>query len=224
MIENLYAGDMSREDFVEQGAQEMLRAYEEAKTAMGPVPEDQKDQLGLEDFERQLRQDVLSYHDQGIKVAFFDDGRYRPGGNRDAAMAEKLDRVIKDNPGSEVYVQAGLLHAQEDGRLPLLAGDGQGVSAGVGTARIDGGNPAAERLTRQLGDDAVLTIGLDQYNQYTKEDGPDREGKPYITLIDQGLSDVDYGRVGEGSGIPHASFDYIVPTYDETRFDPFADQ
>jgi hypothetical protein len=220
MIEDLYAGKMTQDEFVKEGAKEMFRAYNEAKETMGPVTDEQKkDQVGLEYFEERLKNDVIKYHDQGIKVGFFDDDRFTPGANRDATMASKLEKLVKDNPENEVYVQAGLIHAQEDGAFNLDQGDGQGVWKGVGTARMDGKDAAAERLADSMGDDAVLSTGLDQYGEYTKEDGEEWAGKPFMMLPQQGIEEVNYEGV-EGSGIRHGNFDYIVPTYDETKYDP----
>jgi hypothetical protein len=222
LIDDFYAGKMSKDEFIEKGAKSMFDDYKKAQETMGPLPPElAKNEVGLDYFKQRLADDIFKYHDMGVKVEFFDPGRLVEGANRDEQMAEKFEQIIRDNPGSKPYAQIGMLHAQENSSIPMKDGIFEGVNAwkGVKIADSDYERPAAERLKESLGDEAVLSIGLDDYTEFGKEAGANWEGRAYSSVAHGNLAGVDYAKEDRVSHVKPDTFDYVVPVYDESKIE-----
>jgi hypothetical protein len=222
LIDDFYAGKMSKDEFIEKGAKSMFDDYKKAQETMGPLPPElAKNEVGLDYFKQRLADDIFKYHDMGVKVEFFDPGRLVEGANRDEQMAEKFEQIIRDNPGSKPYAQIGMLHAQENSSIPMKDGIFEGVNAwkGVKIADSDYERPAAERLKESLGDEAVLSIALDDYTEFGKEAGANWEGRAYSSVAHGNLAGVDYAKEDRVSHVKPDTFDYVVPVYDESKIE-----
>lgn len=217
LIDRYQAGELSREDFLEQGSAELHDHYMNAYNNHGvPAGEERPAPLDQEFWRARLETDVVRYHEAGIQTELVDAGRFVPGANRDEVMADRMQEIADANPDSVLVAQLGVLHGQESSSYDMVPGfdvnsgapDNSWSYRGAVMSKSDEQLPTAERLAVSNGGNAVLTFALDEMHQY--------QGYDYGYMW-YPISETEDRPVGEQMSTN--SFDYIIPSWDPLEVD-----
>lgn len=162
LTERLYAGTISPQDYVREGAKLLYADYE---TRGRSHPHQGGPSLYIGAFEHQLKNDVLTYCQMTppVPVVFVDRERFS-GRNREEGIAAEILAATRRYPNRTIFAQLGVIHGIETGRLKVTqeAREGKAGDSGVIEGYVDGDRPAMARVAAVLGRQAVLSVGLDQ--------------------------------------------------------------
>lgn len=211
MISDFQSGRMTETEFLDAGAAELHSHYMSAYNATSPAGAERDPPVDAGFWRNRLMTDVVQYQRAGIPVALVDTGRFVPGSNRDAIMAENMQRIADANPEAVLMAQLGIVHTPETSGLDLIpeedinAGTPNNVITykGAVKGKSDEDQPTAERLAVANGGRAVFTVAFDDLQE-------DKEGQ-YFQFMVGGLEteETDYGKF-----LPINSFDAVVPSWD----------
>lgn len=180
-------GHISAEEFIERAAPALHESYL-AAVFRRPDPLANPDGLLTREYwETRLRDDVVSYVEQGINVAFVDPGRFVEGANREVEMVDALLGAQERYPDSLILAQIGGLHAQP-GYLPTTEDRKRGEATWneAMMSRSSGREPAAMLLQEIVGPQAMQTYIGSEYFEF-------RSGAVGFTHIDERSRDIDFG-------------------------------
>lgn len=214
LIDQYQAGEISEEDFLDQGSAELHDHYMNAYNNHGApldVADDRPEPLTQDFWRDRLANDIVRYHQAGIQTELIDDGRFVPGANRDEVMADRMQEIAEDNPDAVIVAQLGLIHAQENSSMDLVpefdinadTPDNSWSYRGAVMSKSDEQLPAAERLAQTSGGNAVLTFAMDEL---------DEDDQGTFTYMWYGSNETVEKPTGES--LSTNSVDYIIPSWD----------
>jgi hypothetical protein len=226
LVEDLYAGKISREDFRQPAAQELFRIYEEAADRQG-VPQEERS-FTLENAAARIEADVLRYHKIGVPVIFADADRFE-GTSRSAGMAARISRFHEENPNTKIVAQLGAIHAAVGNPGWVIDQEKAGLYAGVRIGPTDDERPVGVRLEEIHGESSSVSILLSQYDETERYysgmsfDGPAPSGNhayQHLTspFVVQELDARKTWEATRGSGLHEGMFDGVVHIVDREQY------
>lgn len=228
LVENLYAGKISREDFHQPAAEELFRIYEEAADRHG-VPQEERSFTPENAFAR-IEADIFKYHEIGVPVLFADADRFA-GTNRSEGMASRISRFHQENPETTIVAQLGALHAAVGDPGWVIDQEKAGSYAGVPIGRTDDDRPVGVRVEELHGQGSAVSILLSQYAEAKQNypgislNGPAPSGNhayQHLTspFMVQELDDRTTWEATGGSGLQEGMYDGVVHIVDRGEY-PF---
>lgn len=206
LIEQFFNGEISEDDFLENASLALHNSYLSAVFRRDDPLQNPEGLLTRDFWVERLRNDVVSYVDQGINVAFIDPGRFMEGADREIEMANALVSAQNRNPDSLILAQIGVLHAQP-GYIPVVADqkNGEDIWREAAASRMSGLEPANMLLQDIVGPEAIQTYIGAEYRE-------NRAGEPIYTVIDPfSIHEVDYDAIFERYSEQGEQWDYGLP-------------
>jgi len=207
LIDLFFTGEISEGEFLENASQALHESYLSAVFRRDDPLANPDGLLAREYWVERLRNDVVSYVDQGINVAFIDPGRFVEGADREVEMANALLAAQSRNPDSLILAQIGALHAQP-GYVPVSADrkNGEAIWNEALNSRMSGLEPANMRLQDLVGPQAIQTYIGAEYRE-------NRAGEPIYTVIDPfSMREADYDAIFERYAEQGEDWDYGLPS------------
>lgn len=226
LVEDLYAGKITRDEFRQPAARELHRIYEEAADRQG-VPQEERG-FTLENAVARIEADVLRYHEIGVPVIFADADRFE-GTSRSAGMAARISKFHEEHPNTKIVAQLGAIHAAVGNPGWVIDQEKAGIYAGVRIGPTDDERPVGVRLEEMHGEGSSMSILLSQYAE-TRRHYPGMsfdDAAPSGSYAYQHLTspfvvqELDAKKTWEatgGSGLREGMFDAVMHIVDRAEY------